>query len=357
MINLKIIFMDIQRLKTILLGGLVASSIFFSSGCAKEGGIDTSSAAKDFIEAWIKEFHPEATRAGLGIYILEDKPGTGAGLTDDDFFVFVEYTATDLDGNISSTTDERLSQQVGTYAAADYYGADVLIRDRYYSPVGVLEMIDGMRVGGVRKAVIPGWLNVNDDYKTAEEYEKKGSGSNIIYTISMKGKTSDITQWEIDSLGRYVMINMGMAPSDSVFKGYYSKTLKQPTDTATFGADTNFYIHYTGRLLNGHVFDTSIEDTAKVHGIYSASKAYSPMYVSPAEDGYENYTIASDATSTGSTTVKGFAYCLSKLRPFEKVVCAFYSELGYGYSGSGSSIPKFAPLVFEIEVVPEPESD
>ena len=348
--------MNIRKLKTILLGGLAASSIILSSGCAKEGGTDTSSAAKDFFDAWIKEFHPEATRSGLGVYIIDDQPGTGAALTDNDRYLFVEYTARDLEGNVSATSLEKLSQQVGTFAAANYYGPDIMFRDRAYCAVGILEMVGGMRVGGTRTAVIPGWLNVNDDYKTAEEYEKKSSGSNAIYTLTIVDTAYDIIQWELDTLARYVVLNMGMSPADSTMKGYYAKTLKQPTDTTTFSADTNFYINYTGRLLNGHVFDTTIEDTAKVHGIYSASKEYAPMYVSPSEDGYESYQIAADATSSGSTTVKGFAYCLSKLRPFEKAICAFYSELGYGYSGSGSSIPKFAPLVFEIEVVAEPES-
>lgn len=345
------------RLKTILLGGLAASALILSPGCAKEGGLDTSSTEKDYIEAWIKEFHPEAKKSGLGIYILEDEPGTGASLTDDDFFLFVNFTATDLEGNVSSTTYEKLSQQIGSYSAANYYGADVLIRDRAYSTVGILEMVNDMKVGGTRKAVIPGWLNVNDDYKTAEEYEKKSSGTHGIYTITIVDKESDIVQWELDTLGKYVMRNLGMSPADSVFKGYYCKTIKEPTDTATFTSDTNFYIHYTGRLLNGHVFDTTVEDTAKVHGIYSPSKSYTPMYVSPAADDYKDTQIAADATSSGSKTVEGFAYCLYKLRPFEKVICAFYSDLGYGYSGSEPSIPKFAPLVFEIEVVAAPEAD
>jgi hypothetical protein len=37
-----------------------------------------------------------------------------------------------------------------------------------------------------------------------------------------------------------------------------------------------------------------------------------------------------------------------------KAVGVFYSDLGYGYSGSGS-IPAYAPLVFEIEIVEKPE--
>jgi FKBP-type peptidyl-prolyl cis-trans isomerase len=37
-----------------------------------------------------------------------------------------------------------------------------------------------------------------------------------------------------------------------------------------------------------------------------------------------------------------------------KAVGVFYSPLGYSYNGSGS-IPAYAPLVFEIEIVDKPE--
>ena len=39
----------------------------------------------------------------------------------------------------------------------------------------------------------------------------------------------------------------------------------------------------------------------------------------------------------------------------DKCTGIFTSSLGYGYSGSGSSIPGYAPLIFEIEVVDKPE--
>ena len=43
------------------------------------------------------------------------------------------------------------------------------------------------------------------------------------------------------------------------------------------------------------------------------------------------------------------------MQAYEKGVGIFYSDLGYSYSGSGKSIPGYAPLVFEIELVAKPE--
>lgn len=343
--------MNISTRRITIIGGCVAL-IAFIGGCAKEVSTDTSHMAKDYFDAWMSVNHPGLKPSGLGIYILDDTPGTGVTLTDDDIYVFAEYTVSDIDGNISSTTKESLSQQLGEYNAVNYYGAKILVNDRAYTETGILEMLKGMKVGGRRTAIIPSWLYTIADYETEDEYLEKNGGTNAIVSVEIKDKAQDITAWEIDTLQRFVALKMN--GRDSIKFGYYAMTLKEPVDTATFGEDTTFYINYTGRLLNGHVFDTTVEDTAKVYGIYSPSKTYSPMCVTMTNE-YKNITIGENSAEAGNTTIDGFAFCLSRMRPMEKVLCAFYSALGYSYSGSGSSIPMYAPLTFEIEAVESPE--
>ena len=62
-------------------------------------------------------------------------------------------------------------------------------------------------------------------------------------------------------------------------------------------------------------------------------------------------TLSEISMDESSSLLEGFRYALAWLHPHEKAVFAFYSQLGYSYSGSGSTIPPFSPLVFEIEVV------
>ncbi len=333
-----------------------AAAIILAVSCATEPTVPQNDANKRFIEAWISVNHPQAEASGLGIYILDDQPGNGSAIDkEDDLYVFVTTTVTDLEGNVTSTSSEKLAQQIGTFSKGNYYGSTVVINDKNYLNAGAYDMINGMKIGGTRTALVPGWLNVTKDYNTAEEYLKNCSGNDAIYKISVVDKTEDITQWEIDSLERYVAVNMSAV--DSTFYGYYSQQLVAPKDTTSLPRDTTIYINYTGRLLNGQVFDTTIKDTAKVHGIYSSSRTYEPQSVTLNEE-YTSITLGSSTNtdgSTGSTVINGFAYCLSKIKKYEKCVCAFYSGLGYGYSGSGNSIPSFAPIVFEIEVVDEPE--
>ena len=96
------------------------------------------------------------------------------------------------------------------------------------------------------------------------------------------------------------------------------------------------------------MFDTTDPDVAKIHNIYSASKDYAPVKIKMGEK-------YSDITLGGSSTINGFSLTLWNMRPHEKGVGIFFSNYGYGASGSGDKIPEFAPLVFEIEIVDKPE--
>ncbi len=342
---------------TPFLCGLAAAIAVLPGACVKEETTTTNGDNKLQFDAWMSVHYPDAKSSGLGIYIIEDQPGAGEAVTDDDYFLFIRYTATDLDGNIGGTTEENVAQQAGSYDTGTYYGPSIVLKNKWMTQAGILDMLDGMKVGGTRKAIIPGWLNValddNEDYSTAEEYLDNKTGSNAIYTLTLIDKTDDIYKWETDSLERYTDIHMNGV--DSTMYGYYYQQLVAPSDTTTFPTDTTFYINYTGKLLNGKVFDTTVKDTAKFYGIYSSSTTYEPKLVTMKET-YTSITIqsASSTSSEGSTTISGFSYCLSKLKSHEKGVCAFYSGLGYSYSGSGNAVPKYAPLVFEIEVVDKP---
>ena len=173
----------------------------------------------------------------------------------------------------------------------------------------------------------------------------------MICTVTLTGKTDDIYKWEIDTLERFAARYMGGV--DSTEFGYYYKQLREPDDTASIRTDSTICINYVGRLMDGKVFDTTIEDTAKVWGIYSPSKQYAPVYISLAAE-YPDITMSSTESGEGSTMVDGFSYCLSNMKKNEKGIVSFYSVYGYGTNGKGS-IPKYAPISFEIELVPKPE--
>ena len=347
----KLNFMNIRKHK-IPICCLLATLLMVAAACAKQESAPLNEAAKRAFDAWLSVNHPTAKPTGLGIYILDDRPGTGTTVGDNDTYLFVSYTTRDLKGTITGTNEKKIAQQLGTYSEANYYGSKALLNDRSGTPTGLLETIKGMRVGGTRTAIVPGWLNVIADYRTADEYLRNKSGDAAVYTITLDDKTSDITQWEIDTLRRYVAGHL--AGVDSTRYGYYYRQLKAPSDTTTLPRDTSIYINYTGRLLNGQVFDTTVGDTAKMYGLHSAKKKYAPVKIKLNQT-YTEITMSTGENATDNPLVEGFSYCLSRMKRYEKGVCAFYSVRGYSYSGIGNTIPPFAPIVFEIELVDKPK--
>jgi len=326
--------------------------VAISVSCSKdeEEEVDNS-IAKTYLDAWLSINHPGVSSTGRGIYVIEDTPGTGDVVTSDilqDHYVSVRFTAYDLDGTITSTTEEDVAKMIGEYTNSTYYGPIIWYTDPTIVPAGILDLLSGMKVGGTRKAIIPGWLTKAKDYSSAEKYFKYCQGSNAIYDVTLCGISDNIVDWEISQIEKYKVDNM--ADVDSAIYGVYTHTIIDPISDISFQKDTTIYVNYIGRLLNGNVFDTTIADTAKVYGIYSESSSYSPVKITMAEK-YENVTMGSDQ----STVVTGFAYGLWSLHPYEKLRCAFISNYGYSSTGSSPSIPAYAPLVFDLEVVDEPE--
>ena len=347
---------------------LYITAALLITGCAKTVTPGPNEANKRYFEAWMQINHPGIEPSGLGIYVLENTDGDGVEVKEDGF-ALVNFKITDLEGNISSYTDTQTAKQLGEYSETAYYGPKFMTTHKTTIQAGLGDALYGMKAGGYKNFIVPSWLMTAQSFDTAEEYlnyydeDNSSSFESTIYEIEVVDFTEDISKWQIDSIGRFfsnnsIMIDgrpadqvfSGMTAADSVSTGFYYKQIKAPVDTTSFPTDTTIYINYTGKLLNGLVFDTTIERVAKDNGLYSASRTYEPVQIKWGEE-YSEITMGSE----GSTVIGGFALTLWQMRRMEKGVGVFYSSYGYQASGSGSSIPGYAPLIFEIEIVEKPE--
>ena len=355
-------------MKKVFSAALYIAAALLLAGCAKTVTPGPNEANKRYFDAWMQMNHPGIEPTGLGIYVIDEQEGNGADVTDNGY-ALVDYKISSLEGNISSYTDEKTAKQLGDYSITNYYGPKFLTTYKTTIQAGVGDALYGMKVGGYRKIIVPSWLMTAKEFASAQEYldyydeDDSPSYTSTIYELTVRDFTEDINKWQIDSIVRFFgndkvtiggtpadQIFAGMAEADSVKTGFFYKQLAAPQDTTSFKKDTVLYINYTGKLLNGLVFDTNIERVAKDNNLYSSSKTYEPMQINWAEK-YEDLTM----TSSKSDMIPGFAMTLWQMRAMEKGVGVFYSPYGYGVSGSGSSIPGYAPLIFEIELVAKPE--
>ncbi len=93
-------------------------------------------------------------------------------------------------------------------------------------------------------------------------------------------------------------------------------------------------VNYTGRLLDGSVFDTSDEATAKEAGVYDNRRTYAPI----------------DFPLGEGQVIPGWDEGISLMSAGAKGQLIIPSSIGYGERGAGP-IPPFSPLVFDVELV------
>lgn len=93
-------------------------------------------------------------------------------------------------------------------------------------------------------------------------------------------------------------------------------------------------VNYTGKLLNGKVFDTSIEADAKASGVYNPQRTYKPF----------------EFTLGAGQVIRGWDEGIAQLSVGSKATLIIPSALGYGQQDMGI-IPPNSTLVFEVELV------
>jgi FKBP-type peptidyl-prolyl cis-trans isomerase FklB len=334
--------------------------IFFTAalcllwGCAKKDTSSTGTLAQEYLNLWLNEYHPGVNASSTGVYILEEEVGSGSAWNSETPISLLMTTIRGLGGVISSTGHEEYAKQLGTYVAGNYYGPLVTYTQNGYA--GVEAVLSGMRVGGTRTAVVPSWLLTTDRHSSQKEYlDACTNSTHLIYTITLAGQASDVTKWEQNSVEDYILRNLGNTVQLSSFNDdtkennlfwFGSNAASVQEGQKAIESNTKYKLNYTGRLLNGQVFDTTIERVAKDNGIYNSSRTYAPVTITTA-DSYENY-----ALDGNTSLVDGFKGALSLMQYVgEKATTLFTSALGYSANGSSSTIPPYAPLRFDLEIV------
>jgi peptidylprolyl isomerase len=103
---------------------------------------------------------------------------------------------------------------------------------------------------------------------------------------------------------------------------------------------SNIFIHYSGFLEDGELFDASVENVAQTFGKYDENRA--------AQNGYQPIPFQAGKKDG---MIPGFIEGLEQLSLGDKAVIFIPSRLGYGAAGAGGVIPPNANIIFEIELL------
>lgn len=167
-------------------------------------------------------------------------------------------------------------------------------------------------------------------------------------SISKKGLTEEAFQAKVSAFFKDES-ETASKEEERLRKQYITSNKLQPTVTNSGlnyiitrpgvgikpGVGDSVEVHYTGKLLNGKVFDTSVKAVAEKNKIYDGMRPYTPIKF---------------PVGTGRV-IQGWDEALLMLNKGTRALLIIPSKLAYGEQGAGEIIAPFSTLVFEIEVI------
>lgn len=377
--------------------GLFACAIatvvsLFAISCAKEEEDPIEDKRERSFEAWIAKNAPNAEKIEGGVYIEKLYESTQSGaLTPsgdgekDIEWVMINYTGREMTtGNVFVTRDPEIAKHQGTYTDYTHYTSEYVpytpYNTLYYSSnvdliMGNFLALGQMKEGDKYRVYIPSSLAYGSsgysyDGSGFEGQNALGGNLPVIMDLELVKVVKDPSKYEASLVQNYAVTQMKLNLSDTVRTNLYCKHIsygKETCDTIKDGETVSIY--YVGRFMDGFVFDTNIEDTAKKHNLaqYYDETNYETLSV---EIGASEEESSDGSSSDDNTVVVGLDAALASMLYGESAQIIFTSSYGYGESGlfptyssssSGSSttsvaasiIPPYTPLIFDVIVAPK----
>lgn len=326
--------------KSLLASLLLAASLAIS--CAVEPDDDEDIAFDRMMTSWIRVNYPSVKPFGIhGAYVLEMDKGDGAPIGDS-AYVRVFYTKQALDGTIMDTNIEDIDKQTGSYSASYNYTGNTWRMTQGYVPDALEEVLRTMRDGGSTRIALP---KSSSHHNTSmyDAFSSTEESNNYVYSIEIDTVVTDIIGYQDKEMRKWFRAHYDS--EDTISEHQFFKKLEEKTaDTDTIKDGASINVYYIGRLMDGQVFDTNIEDTAKFYRIWSSAKDYKALSLT--------FHKSEEESSGSNGMVEGFEQAIRQMNYGEKAVTLFNSELGYGEAGKNPGVPEYSPLSFWLYIDP-----
>ena len=289
---------------------LLATVLF--SACEKEyDSIETIDDAA--IQAFVKASSVKYTKDTKGYYYSVTNQGTGPAVKNPDS-VFYSYKFKTLNGQLLlESSDVMIPNKFLGYT--DQFS----ISGTNYLLTPVREVLSKLNRGGTASLILPSNLAFG---KNGLSGINVGSNENILVELGLytESKIHDIDELELDN---FLRANNFTAIKDPSRVRYI--VTQQGTGATAINENSTVVYKYTGRLLNGTIFDSSTD------GTFSSTFA--------------------------RISVQGWKIIVPKFTAGAKFRMFIPSDLAYGQAGSQDPttgvtiIPRNAVLDFDIEIV------
>jgi len=280
------------------------------------------------ISAYVAKNKVTVAPSASGVYVITQNPGAGRSIQKDDF-VTINLTVSSIEGKKIFSSIDRGKPLTFQYGQP-------------FDTKGLEEAVATMKKGSKATVVVPSSMGFGaNGKKDMSGQDIVSPYSPIVYDIEIvdlktkaenekamkeaeakaKKEAAEAQAKEPGMIQQYLKDNKITAkPTASGL--YYIEKVKGNGAKAAKGKKVK--VHYTGKLFNGKVFDSSL-----------TRKPVEPF----------------EFTLGQGQVIAGWDEGIALMSAGGKATLVIPSKLAYGERGAGNDIPAYSPLVFEVELI------
>lgn len=242
-------------------------SFFAISSCLKDDSEEKIAKEKSILKEYIASNNITQQPTASGLYYIETLAGTGdsAKLGTWMEIKYTGYLVTN--NNVIMTSDSAVAKNNNIYSASSFYGPTRIMQG-YISYAGLNEGFSKMREGGKARLIFPSDLGLGSRYTA-----NIPAYSSLIFDVELVKVIPDIRSYEGGLMMAYLDANE--ISKDSINGIFFRENTPGTGDYPV--KDNQVSLTYTGKFLNGRVFDTSDK--------YFSLKIGSGQYIKGFEEG------------------------------------------------------------------------
>lgn len=342
------------------------------SACSKYEEPDMDEQRRLAFEAWMELYGEGAVKQESGIYMKQLKGSTNpAALTPKNFnWVLINYTARELtNGNVFLTRYADIADHQGSFFNYTNYtpqyipfvpNSEMYYRATVATPNGFYLALSQMKEGDIYRVFVP------EQYGYRQGLSTNSSGFSgqfslearlpFVMDIELVKVISDPQQFEAEQVHNFAVFNMNLNLNDTLKKEFYFVSTRSNPTGNVIGKDSSITYYYTGRFLDGFVFDTNEEDTLRKYDRYQYSGLRSNI-------GQNTHTVGktSELAKDDLSKILDTAFYHMKYGETARVIMtsrnAFDSTGRFPYAMTtatqGTIVQPFTPVIYDIEIAPK----